>query len=257
MTEQTAASTQKRLHILGDDEIDILYGLPRFTAEEQKEYFALSLKECAVIEQLHRIKSRIYAILQLGYFKARHLFFIFSFSMVAADAKHIQERYFPAFELTDLEPAKVTRLNQQRLILELCNYRTCDDEARETLMTRDQQVARVCGKPIYIFRELMHHLEAQRLVAPGYSVMQNLVGQAITHEQNRLSTAVHSHLEETDIDALNRLLEDSPGLYEITQLKRDKDFSLGEIKQEIYRGEQIQGVLPPGSTPVTGPGNIQ
>jgi len=245
MTEQTAASTQKRLHILGDDEIDILYGLPRFTAEEQKEYFALSLKECAVIEQLHRIKSRIYAILQLGYFKARHLFFIFSFSMVAADAKHIQERYFPAFELTDLEPTKVTRLNQQRLILELCNYRTCDDEARETLITRAQQVARVCGKPIYIFRELMHHLEAQRLVAPGYSVMQNLVGQAITHEQNRLITAVHSHLEETDIDALNRLLEDSPGLYEITQLKREpKDFSLGEIKQEIYRGEQIQVFYP-------------
>jgi TnpA family transposase len=245
MTEQTAAPIKKRLQILGDDEIDNLYGLPRFTPEEQMEYFALSPRESAAIEQLQQIKSRIYAILQLGYFKARHLFFIFSFTTVEADAKHIQERYFPEFQLTELELAKVTRLNQQRLILDLCNYHTCDDEARKALITKAQQAARVCGKPIYVFRELMHHLEAQRLVAPGYSVMQNIVSQAITHEQNRLSTVVQSHLKETDIDALNRLLEDAPGLYEITQLKREpRDFSLSEIKREIHRGEQIQTLYP-------------
>lgn len=108
-----------------------------------------------------------------------------------------------------------------------------------------QQAARVCGKPIYVFRELVHHLEEQRLVAPGYSVMQTVVGQSITYEQNRLSTVVQRHLSETDTDALNRLLEDAPGLYEITQLKREpKDFSLSEIKREIHRGEQIQALYP-------------
>jgi hypothetical protein len=39
---------------------------------------------------------------------------------------------------------------------------------------------------------------------------------------------------------LHRLVEDSPGLYEITQLKREpRDFSASEIKREIQRGEQI------------------
>ena len=91
----------------------------------------------------------------------------------------------------------------------------------------------------------MHYLEAERLVAPGYTVMQDIVGQAITHEQKRLSTIVQSHLVETDIDALNQLLEDTPGLYEITQLKREpRDFSLSEIKREIHRGEQIQELYP-------------
>ena len=243
MAEQAVASTQRRLQILGENEINDLYGLPRFTPEEQTEYFALSPREAAAIEQLHRIKSRIYAILQLGYFKARHLFFIFSWPIVAADAKHIQERYFPKFQLTELSPAKVTRLKQQRLILKLCNYRTCSDTERQALISTAQRVARVCGKPIYIFRELMHYLEEQRIVAPGYSFMQDIVGQAIAYEQDRLVSVVNRHLSAADAEDLNRLLEDAPGLYEITQLKREpKDFSLGEVKREIIRSEQIQSL---------------
>ncbi len=245
MTEQIAAPIQKRLQILGDDEIENLYELPRFTPKEQMEYFTLLPKEFAAIEQLPRIRTRIYTILQLGYFKARHLFFRFSFSIVEKDLKHIQERYFPNFQLSKLELGKVTRLNQQRLILELCNYHTCDESARTVLKSKARKAARVCGKPIYVFRELVHHLEKQRLVAPGYSIMQTIVGQAITYEQNRLSTVVQRHLSETDTAALNRLLEDAPGLYEITQLKREpKDFSLSEIKREIHRGDQIHALYP-------------
>ena len=241
MAEQIAAPTQKRLQILGDDEIANLYGLPHFTPEEQSEYFALSPRETDAIGQLHSIKSRIYAILQLGYFKARHLFFVFSFSAVVADAQYIQARYFPKFQLTEFEPTKVTRLKHQHIILELCNYRACAESERQALMRKAQQSARVCGKPIYIFRELMHYLEEQRIVAPGYSFMQDVVGQAIVHEQDRLVGMVQRHLTKADTETLNRLIEDAPGLYEITQLKREpKDFSLGEVKREISRSNQIQ-----------------
>jgi hypothetical protein len=42
---------------------------------------------------------------------------------------------------------------------------------------------------------------------------------------------------------LRHLLADSPGLYEVTQLKREpREFSVGEIKREIRRGEQIQSL---------------
>jgi len=243
MAEQIANPTQKRLQILGNDEIANLYGLPHFTPEEQSEYFELSPRETAAIEQLHSIKSRIYGILQLGYFKARHRFFVFSFPSVVADAQHIQTRYFPTFELTEFEPTKVTRLKHQRIILELCNYRTCDEAERQALMSKAQQAARVGGKPIYIFRELMHYLEEQRIVAPGYSFMQDVVGQSIAYEQGRLVAVVERHLASADAEALNWLIEDAPGLYEITQLKREpKDFSLGEVKREISRSDQIQSL---------------
>ena len=87
----------------------------------------------------------------------------------------------------------------------------------------------------------MHSLEDQRLVMPGYSSMQDIIGQALTHEQERLATILSRYLSGSDKEHLKQLLEDSPGLYELTQLKREpKDFSAGEIKQEIHRGEQLR-----------------
>ena len=96
-------TTQKRLRILGDDEIEAIYGRPRFTHEERVEYFSLSPTELAALEQLHSIKSRIYYILQLGYFKARQMFFVFELQEVSEDARYIIEQYFPDFQSSDVE----------------------------------------------------------------------------------------------------------------------------------------------------------
>ncbi len=186
------STAQKRLRILGDDEIENLYGRPCFTHEERVEYFALSPTEKAALGQLHSIKSRIYFILQLGYFKARHLFFVFSIGEVAEDARYIQEQYFPNFQFTESEITKVTRLKQQRQILYLCDYRNCDAEERQKLESKAQQAAMVCSKPIYVFRELMQYLIEQRVVAPGYSSMQKTIGKALTYEQNRLISIVRN-----------------------------------------------------------------
>jgi TnpA family transposase len=232
---------QKRLNILGEDEIEALYGRPRFTHEERIEYFSLSPTERSVLAQLHSIKSQLCFVLQLGYFKARHQFFIFSLHEVAEDAKYVQAQYFPGHQVADLTIAKVTRIKQQGMILELLNYRYCDTQERQTLQAKARQAARIFGKPVYVFRELMHYLQQQRIVAPGYSFLQDTVGQALLYEQNRLIAITRAQLNAADIEALNALLDDSTGLYEITQLKREpKDFSNREIKREIQRGEQIR-----------------
>ena len=83
MKERAINKTQRRLRILDDDEIEAIYSRPCFTPEERMEYFSLSPKELASLEQLHSIKSRIYYILQLGYFKARHMFFVFNLQEVS------------------------------------------------------------------------------------------------------------------------------------------------------------------------------
>ena len=98
MKGPTGNTTQKSLRILRDDEIDALYGRPGFTPEEREEYFALYSAESAPLEQFRSIKSRIYAILQLGYFKARQMFFVLDPGEIAEDAKYVQERYFPGRE---------------------------------------------------------------------------------------------------------------------------------------------------------------
>ena len=99
----------------------------------------------------------------------------------------------------------------------------------------------ICAKPIYVFRELIHYLADQRMVAPGYSIMQDTVEGALVDEQRRLASIVQSHLAPSDHAALKALLGDSHGLYEITLLKRDpRDFSNGEIKSEIGRGDRMR-----------------
>src|SRR5713226_4925721 len=241
MPVKTRNTTHKRLRILSDAEIEALYGRPHFAPEEQPEYFTLSPTESATLEQFHSIKSRIYCILQLGYFKARQMFFVFRPDDVADDLRYIQAHYFPTAPSPDEPMTKVTRLKQQHVILALCHYRLCTAEDRQHLATRAQQAAMVDTKPIYIFRELLHHLTAQRLVAPGYSFLQDLVSKALRAEQHRLITLIGQQLTPTDTQALQPLLDDTDGHYGITRLKREpKDFSWREMRQEIERSAQLQ-----------------
>lgn len=209
----------KRLVILGDEEIDALYGRPRFTPEEREECFALSAEENATLTQLHSLKSRMFFILQLGYFKARRMFFAFDLQDAKEDAAHIRQKYFLTLDVADPELAKGTRLKQQRLILNLCKYRHADTAIRQNLEVRARQAAAVCGKPIYVFRQLMDHLAEQRIIAPGYSVMQTIVGGALAHEQRRLASIVNTHVNSQARAALDHLLENPQGLHAITLLK--------------------------------------
>ena len=125
-------------------------------------------------------------------------------------------------------------------LLRLYNYRSCDAEQRQALAAKARQAATVSAKPLDVFRELMQYMAEQRVVIPGYTFMQDTVGQALTYEQERLTTIASQYLGPSDIENLHRLLEDAPGLYAITQLKREpRDFSAGEIKREIQRGAQI------------------
>lgn len=97
MNNETESSMQRRLQILGEEEIEAIYGRPIFTYDERVLYFSLSASEEAALKQFHTFPSRIFYILQLGYFKARQQFFTFSIQDVIADAGYVQQTYFPDF----------------------------------------------------------------------------------------------------------------------------------------------------------------
>ncbi|MEX5523157.1 Tn3 family transposase [Bacillus cereus] len=237
-------TNQKRLRILNEDEIQTIYSIPNFTYEDRCQYFSLTQPEKELLETFRSVKSKAYFILQLGYFKAKCLFFTFNLHEVAEDLRHILKKHFNGSKITDLSSiGKVTKLKQQHFILELFNYQNCDAENRRLLEKKACKSVTFCSKPIYIFREMMNYLSEQRIIVPGYSYMQKTIGKAITYEQNRLVTMLQNHLSPPTIKALKRLLEDSSGLYEITQLKHEpKDFSVTEIKKEVDRGKQIQNL---------------
>jgi TnpA family transposase len=239
--EQPEQIEKKRLKILEAEEIEAVYGLPVFDDEDRIFYFTLASQEKAALSQLRGIKSAIYYILQLGYFKARRQFFAFSLEQVAADAGYVQRAYFPDFVLTDLNISKVTRLKQQNLIMDLWQYYLCDEDDRQQLRQKAQQAAQISSRPVHIFRELMAYLTRKRLIAPAYTVLQDMIGDVLQRERERLVAIAQAHLTDDQTADLNNLLANPRGLYEITRLKREpKDFSNKEIAREVARGERIK-----------------
>jgi Domain of unknown function (DUF4158) len=244
MDVQTIDTTQRRLKILSADEIDALYGRPTFTPEERLYYFALSQPEQETLQAFRAVKAQVSFILQLGYFKAKHVFVPCDLTEPHEDLAYVLASYFPTTALEDRRPLhKRTRLKQHHVILALCNYRSCDAKARQHLATQARHAATVFAKPVYIFRELLHYLDEHRIVVPGYSFLQELVSTALTDEQHRLTAIVRDTLTVADTEALQHLLEEGPGLYALTQLKREpKDFSASAMKYERQRGEQLHGL---------------
>ncbi len=94
MAPHNVEDSSKRLHIISANEVAVIYDLPKFTAEDQAHFFSLSAHERAVLPQLHTYTSRIFFILQLGYFKAVRQFFVFKLGEVVQDVTWIQQTHF-------------------------------------------------------------------------------------------------------------------------------------------------------------------
>ena len=111
------------------------------------------------------------------------------------DLHHILRRYFPERDLATVKPlSKPTRLGQQEVVLGLFGYRLCDEAAREELERKAQRIAMLSTQPVYILREALQYLEKQRLVAPGYSFLQDMVGRVVTGERQRLTQLLEQAL---------------------------------------------------------------
>ncbi|MBD2823336.1 DUF4158 domain-containing protein, partial [Xenorhabdus sp. 42] len=92
---------------------------------------------------------------------------------------------------------------------------------RLDLKEQARRAAAISGKPIFIFRELINYLTTKRIIIPGYSFIQEVIGNAITYEQNRLIRVIQKQLSEADKQHLKELLYNPSGLYEITRIKHE------------------------------------
>ena len=177
-----------RLSILTNREIEELYGLPQFTPEDRSLYFDLSPPEREAVGASRTPSTAAHLILQMGYFKARKQLFAYEMEAVREDLRYILERHFPGRDLTSLKmPFRHTRLEQQRLILRLFDYRLCDASARDEMEQKAQRSAMLSTQPIYILREMLQYLNQQRRVTPVYTALQDMIGRVITSEINRES----------------------------------------------------------------------
>ena len=237
-------SNSRRLSILPAIEIEDLFGLPKFTDEDQHLYFDLSSGEQALLETVGKKTSAIHLILSLGYFKAKRQFFNYDLAEVSADIKFIVEHYFPELDYDFfLMPklSKPTRLEHQALILQLFNYQSCDADHRRELEEKAARVAVISAQPLYILRELLAYLSNQRLVTPGYTSLQDIVSRVVVAERKRIITLLQKNLSKDLEKRIDELLKADEGLYRISTLKHEpRDFTYKELQKEVERRKFFQ-----------------
>ena len=244
------ASDSRRLSILTAQEIDDLYGLPRFTEDDRRLYFDLSLTERELVDSVFTISVAVHLILQLGYFKAKRQFFIYTLDGVTEDLGHILRRYFPARDMAAIKAhSRSTRLEQQQVILKLFGYRPCDAAAKEELVRKAQRIAMLSTQPVFILREVFQYLTNQRIVAPGYTYLQDMVGRIVSGERLRITRLLGQALTTAVEQQLEALLQADEGMYRISILKHEpKDFSYEELRQEVGRRKFFQQLYEFGQT---------
>jgi len=225
-----------RLSILTRQEIDELYGLPRFTDEDRQVYFGLSEPEQRVVHA-RTVSVAVHLTLQLGYFKAKRQFFDYDQTAVEEDLHHILGCHFAGKSLTGLSlPSYPTRRALRHTVLELFGFRPCDNAAKADLERRAQRIAMLSTQPIYILRETLQHLGHQRIVAPAYAVLQDMVGRVVTGERRRITGLPGDALTRDLTDQLDALLQTEESTYRITVLKREpRDFTYRELRDEVER----------------------
>ncbi len=154
-----------QLRILSQKETDQIYGLPKLTAKQRTVFLELTLPEQELVRTYRTLLARVYFILQLAYFKCKQQFFVFDLSEVQLDVAYLQDNYFPE-QLLSLEGtlSKPRRLQQQRVILDLLDYRAADVTTRKALFERACGLAKLSANPVFIFRDLMNWSEQKKVV---------------------------------------------------------------------------------------------
>ncbi|MBW8831149.1 MAG: Tn3 family transposase [Burkholderiales bacterium] len=237
----SSASESHRLVILTPEEIEDMYGLPRFTEDDRQLYFELSAAETEAVE-FRTASVGADLVLELGYFKAKRQFFAFEPETVVDDLRHVLARHFAHRPATSIKPpSRNTRTAIQKTILELVGYRPWDGDARQALENKARRTAMLSTQPLYILREALQHLANERIVAPEYSTLQDMVGRAVTHERNRVAGLLEKAMTPPIEQALDALLQADEQMYRISALKHEpKDFSHKELKCEVERRKYFQ-----------------
>jgi TnpA family transposase len=233
----------RRLEILTTREIEALYGLPRFTDDERLLYFDLSATErdALALGNVHP-STAMHLALQIGYFKAKRQFFVYDLEDVRDDLQYLYNRYCPDRKLQPIKAlSKPTRLKHQQKILEMFRYQRCDGAAKAELEQKTQRIAMLSTQPITILREALQYLENQRVVAPGYTYMQDMVSRVVSGERRRMTDILSEAITPVIEQKLTALLETGDGLYLVSELKHEpKDFSYKELRQEVMRRKVFQ-----------------
>jgi hypothetical protein len=168
------ANKSERLTVLSDAEQFALYGLPDFDDRQRLTYLSLSGPELALASRRPGLPAQVWCALQIGYFKAKHAFFRFTWDDAQKDCTFVLVRYFKNQLLRSQTITKHEHYVQRTMIAELFGYRLWSVDFLTQLARQAAQIVRRDVTPGFIVAELIAWLNERKIVRPGYTTLQTL-----------------------------------------------------------------------------------
>ncbi len=232
-TRGKAAGQSERLSVLNDAEQEALYGLPDFDDAQRLEFLALDASELALACSRQELHAQIYCILQIAYFKAKHLFFRFGWNDVKDDCSFVLSRYFHGESLPDKPISKHERYAQRGKICALYGWQPWSSTLYLPL---EQQAAHIVHRdvtPGFVATELIIWLNEHKIIRPGYTTLQELVSRVLSDERQRLGRILTEKIDDATIAGLDKLIERDDTLSQLAVLRQDaRDFGWRQMVHE-------------------------
>ncbi|EMQ2878835.1 Tn3 family transposase [Vibrio navarrensis] len=223
----------KLLNILSNAEQEAIYGLPDFDDVQRLEFLALDESELALASSRPGLHAQIYCIIQIAYFKAKHMFFRFEWGDITDDCYFILSRYFPGEAFPDKLPNKHEHYAQREKICALYGYRPWSSALCSQIKQQAAHIVHRDVTPGFVATELIIWLNEQKIIRPAYTTLQELVSSALSDERQRLGRILMERLDDATIDSLNMLIERDDTLSKLAILRQDaRDFGWRQMAHE-------------------------
>ncbi len=236
-------SYNKRLTILSEEERLAMYGIPDFTKEQKKEYFTFTKDELNLIFSRTNISAQIYCALQIGYFKAKQIFFEFSWIDVSnEDVNFLIKEYFGGKSISLKPITQYEHYAQIKQIAQLYNYNLWSNKFTEPLYLHILKISKRDMNIKFILTELMRFLLNKRIVLPAYSTLQKIIGKALNDEYSRLERIIANFITEESKAIIEKLLVREDILSYLAVLKQDaKNFG---YKMMVTERQKLSVIKP-------------
>ena len=230
----------KRISLLSETEINDLYARQDFNHYERTLYFAINEREHDALSNYSNVRTRVYFILQLGYFKAKHQFFKFNFEDMRDDVEYILVNFFSSS--TTVLSGCISRnyIDQQKNdILKLFDYQNWSTIHRDQVQGYICELLRFYPKSHSALRQLIDYLDSKQIIIPTYRTLQDMFSAAFSAEEKRLDQIILSVPLSIQVQ-LSSLINKTDGISQLNVLRVDqKDFQYTAIRAEVDKAEEI------------------
>ncbi len=185
-------TTEKRLKLLTESEVQEFYSPPLLMANDQRFFFALNERERFICKKLRQRRTRCMLTLLLGYFKAKPVVLMPRYHQLKTDLKYISQDVFPG---PGLGPFTLDQKEKERIysrIFELTGYQAWSSRDHlPPLLDYLSSQARAWLAPRHLFDSTVEYLSQHKIAIPAYSTLQKVIGQIITKEQVCLNGTIN------------------------------------------------------------------